>query len=185
MRFKRGIVAKAFQAIKPSKGQKTVIVRLYVDGDFSDVQTFAFWMGQLHRADHVKAYGYSKSWEVIQDYVNRGLSLPGNYTLNLSSGSKYSDALKSELSSYSITRGQFVAVKTAENHGNSVKKYDSQTYHNDVRTTARAEYQTPKVFSCPGKCGSCLPNGRQACEEKTFGALVAIGVHETRPSYAL
>lgn len=177
MRFKRGIVAKAFQAIKPTKGQTRVTVRLYVDGDFADLSTFTFWMGQLHRADYVDAYGYSKSWEVIKEYASKGLAFPANYTLNLSSGSKYGETLKTELAGLSITRGEFVAVVTNRDHGKSAAKYDSKDYHSDVRESARAEYNTPKVFSCPGRCGDCLPNGQHACGLKGFGVLVAIGEH--------
>lgn len=175
MQNNRKFVADAFNAIKPAKGQDTVTIRLYVDGDFSNMATFAFWQRLIAAKPETNVYGYSKSWQLILDYVKAGGKLADNYTLNLSSGSKYGDVLKSAMSKLSITRGEFVAVKTSKNHGKSVDKYDSKEYHRDVRQAAKALVSNP--FSCPGKCGSCLPGGRHACGEKSMKALVAIGVH--------
>lgn len=175
MRNNRKIVENAFNAIIPAKNQEKITIRLYVDGDFSNVPTFAFWQKLIAARPETTVYGYSKSWQIILDYVNAGGQLADNYTLNLSSGSKYGDDMKDKLSKLSITRGEFVAVKTAHNHGKSNKRYESKEYHRDVRQAAKAIVSNP--FSCPGKCGDCLPNGRHACGEKSFNALVAIGVH--------
>ena len=41
---------------------KTETVRLYVDGDFPDKETLAFWMDTIRTRPEVSVYGYSKSW---------------------------------------------------------------------------------------------------------------------------
>jgi hypothetical protein len=179
MRFKRGMIAKAFRAIKPVKGQDRVVVRLYVDGDFADVSVFSFWMGQLHRSDCVDAYGYSKSWEVIKEFVDAGFKLPINYVLNLSSGSRYDDNadLKGELGSYDITRGEFLAVQTDGDYAKGFARFDDPAYHNAVRAAGRDQTGCPKVFSCTGKCGDCLPNGQHACGLVTLTVPIVIAEH--------
>jgi len=179
MRFKRGEIAKAFRTIKPVKGQDRVVVRLYVDGDFADLSVFSFWMGQLHRSDCVDAYGYSKSWEVIEQYNDAGFKFPINYVLNLSSGSRYedNDDLKDRLAGYDITRGEFIAVKTDGKYAKGFARFDDKNYHRKVRAAGNDKTGSTKTFSCTGKCGDCLPNGIHACGLITLNVPIAIAEH--------
>ena len=52
-------------------------------------------------------YGYSKSWEIILGHAG---DLPGNYYLNISSGSRYGSDLARKMEKLTVSRGQFVAV---------------------------------------------------------------------------
>ena len=179
MRFKRGIITREFAKIKPRKDGAPVVVRLYVDGDFSDVSTFAFWQGQLTRAPHVAAYGYSKSWNVIKDYKEGTAPFAPNYVLNMSSGSRYDsdDNLKSLIASYDITRGEFLAVRAEGKFAKGFKRFDDSAYHEAVRHAGRAITGQQRVFSCTGKCGECLPNGAHACGVATFTVPIVIAEH--------
>ena len=101
---------------------KSVVVRLYVDGDIDSMRTLKFWMDLLHANPQVQAYGYSKSWDIFLEYdrVNKG-RWPSNYALNLSSGSKWdkNDSMIRLMQDLPITRGAFVAVpipKLANGH---------------------------------------------------------------------
>ena len=93
--------------------EKPVVTRLYVDGDMDSLRTLRFWMGLLHENPTVRAYGYSKSWQIFLKYdeINRG-RWPDNYVLNLSSGSKFdrSPRYLEAMQALPITRGRFVAT---------------------------------------------------------------------------
>ena len=156
-----------------------VTIRLYVDGDVDSIQTLAFWFRLLGRRQDVSAYGYSKSWQIFADWNAQGLAFPTNYKLNLSSGSKYdeNETLKTTLAGLPITRGEFVAVATGS-YAKGFVRFDDANYHKEVRETAREQYATKRVFSCPGKCGECLPNGVHACGSDSMqDVLIAIGEH--------
>ena len=174
MRHKKSIIAQAFAKLPIG-----TTVRLYVDGDISTMTVLGFWMGQLHRRSDINCYGYSKSWELFREYQLQGLSWPANYCLNISGGSKYDDdaAFKEEMLKLDVTRGEFIAVALNGKHPKGFARYDDKGYHNEVRTVARVVANTPKVFSCTGKCGNCLPDGRPACGVRTFNVVIANGVH--------
>lgn len=151
-------------------------VRLYVDGDFYSLECFAFWMRLCFARPDLRVYGYSKSWGVIREYNLGGNQFPTNYFLNLSSGGSGGDSLREIVSRYPITRGEFIAVKTAKDHG---KAYQSARnpgfleYSRDVRANA----PSPRTFVCRGKCGDCTPRGH-ACGLDSFrGIPIAIGMH--------
>lgn len=145
-----------------------VDLRLYVDGDFASVDDVSFWFGTLRANPHLRAYGYSKSFDEILAY--RG-EWPKNYVLNLSGGHAHDAATVARMRQLPITRGEFVAV----NIGRRVKS----TEHGTPAINAAIRAKMPgKVFPCPGKCGSCTGAGH-ACGmgAKLRGVTIAIAVH--------
>ena len=176
IRFKRELIAKAFHAIP--KGQ---VVRLYVDGDFYSQGCFDFWMGKIAERKDLRVYGYSKSWKII---LASKVYLPGNYFLNLSSGSKYGEGVKNEIAALLITRGEFIAVPVARKWITSKAYQDkgnegSKEYRKDVLGQLRAIRKGQKVFACPGSCGNCIMGGKDhACGSgRLSGVVIGIGVH--------
>lgn len=156
------------------------ILRLYVDGDIDSVQTLAFWFRLLATRPDVQAYGYSKSLDVFRQWSDAGLPWPSNYALNLSTGSRYDGLpIVSEVARLPIVRGRFVTVPTiGQYRADGFNRYHRPEYHADVRRSARAIHNEPRVFSCPGQCGACLPNGQHACgSDQMRGVLIAIGEH--------
>ena len=173
IKFAPRVVQNAFESL-PNE----ITLRLYVDGDIDSIQTLAFWFRLLSIRTDITAYGYSKSWEVFDAWDQQNLPWPANYRLNLSSGSRYGADLRAKLEQLPITRGQFVAVSTDETHIKGFARFNDSSYHNDVRNVARREHNTSRVFSCPGKCGECLPSGEHACGADSMrGVLIAIAEH--------
>jgi len=174
LRFDPSHIRREFAAIPEGS-----IVRLYVDGDFDSMRTISFWFRLLQERPDLRAYGYSKSWQLLRDWSAQGLPTPANYKLNLSSGSKHDDdKLKDELMRASINRGEFVCVKPKGVHPKGFARFDSPAYHADVRQSAREQFGVDRVFSCPGQCGDCLPNGEHACgSDRMQGVLIAIAEH--------
>ncbi len=169
LRFNRRAIIDSFKAL-PSG----ITFRLYVDGDFSDAGVLAFWMRLLGQRPDIRAYGYSKSWELLLTFHG---AFPPNYVLNISSGSVYDGNadLKNRMLALPITRGEFVGVKLQRNHAKGRKKYSSADYHRDVRESAAiAGYL--KVFSCTGTCNDCTNQGH-ACGIVELQIPVAIGIH--------
>ena len=148
--------------------------RLYVDGDFGDMATMSFWFTLLAERPDVRCYGYSKSWLLFLAY-NRVNSFPLNYKLNLSSGSRYSPAIKAEMEKLSIVRGDFIAV-----NGASVKLAKDRSnwaqHAKSVRERA-LELGLGRVFVCPGKCGNCTSRGHACGLDNFKGIPIAIAVH--------
>lgn len=174
LRFRRSAIASAWRELP-----RGIVVRLYTDGDIDSMSTLAFWVSMLSRRQDIRAYGYSKSFEVLAEWQDQGLDWPVNYKLNLSSGSKYDDdhAIMAKIEGLPIARGWFVMVETGR-HAKGFARFDSKAYHADVRQQARQAYGEPRVFSCPGRCGECLPNGEHACGADSMrGVLIAIGEH--------
>ena len=173
IRNQRAPIRAAFRAIPQG-----LTVRLYVDGDIENVDQLAFWFGLLFQRPDLTVYGYSKSWEVFLDYRAQGLEFPENYVLNISDGSRYdgNQVLADEVARLPITRGGFHAVDVgrigADWQIKSDTRWQSKDYHNSVRVAAREALNTPKVFSCPGKCGDC-----HKCGERSFTVPIAIGIH--------
>lgn len=177
IRFGHETIAKAFLRLPQAQD-----VRLYVDGDIDSVDTLEFWFKLCFARPDLRVYGYSKSWQVFLTYAEltsyRTSAFPTNYALNISSGSRYSDAIKARMRELPCTRGEFVAVKIdrSESIARGVKRYSQRAYHAAVRTAAREEYG-PRVVSCPGKCGDC-GSGRHMCGNSSLVNLViAIGIH--------
>lgn len=158
--FQLETLAASFQALPYG-----VTVRLYVDGDIDSARTLAFWFRMLISRPDVKAYGYSKSWDLF--LAHRGKTFPANYILNISSGSRYDgDAAKrAAMLALPITRGAFEAVQNAV----------------DVRADFKANGK--RVFICPGKCGTCITKTTadpttHACGSRRFqNVTVLIDIH--------
>lgn len=154
--------------------------RLYVDGDFESSERVAYWQRLLQQREDVNAYGYSKSWaQLIEHNINSG-KWASNYTLNLSSGSKWADNKRyfDAVAGLPITRGQFVAVPIeSEGIPNGSKRYQSTEYHNRVRNALRQQYGK-RVASCPGRCGDC-GSGSHWCgdQAKLQDIVIGIGIH--------
>ena len=179
MRFKRSVIAEAFRLIPLAAGEGRVTLRLYVDGDFRDMTTLAFWMSMLKQRPEVQCYGYSKSWKLFESWEKQGLPFPSNYTLNLSSGSRYAQdrELIRVVKGLACTRGEFVAVKAPGKFAKGFARFADKGYHAAVRTAGRKFIESPRVFSCPGQCGSCLPSGKHACGQRDFLVTIAIAEH--------
>ena len=153
-------------------------LRLYVDGDIDSYATLEFWHRLLLQRPDLNAYGYSKSWEIFQAYTG---PIAPNYTLNLSSGSKYDDAMKQRMLKLQVTRGEFIAVNGmgTNQHRDMPEAKRSmpwQQWVSQIKTEARAQGHS-KVFACPGNCETCTPNGHACGSERFKGVTVAIGVH--------
>jgi hypothetical protein len=170
LRFLPEVIREAFLGL-PSD----VVVRLYVDGDFGSHADFAFWMNALAARPDIRAYGYSKSWDIIWEY-SRTAAVPNNYVLNLSSGAKPQGVSKEQMFTLPFVRGEFVAVTPqSEGIARGFKRYDDPAYHRAVRAAAK-EAGMGKVFSCPGKCGECC-GANHACGMIGLKVTIAIGTH--------
>jgi len=158
-------ILEALDKFKPASG--ALDFRLYVDGDFTGVADIAFWMDALTVRPWLKAYGYSKSWESFLDYTG---TVPFNYQLNLSSGSKYGDEVKDKLKGADYVRGEFKAVSV----GYTVKSKD----HGDrAHQKKLREVYGSKAFTCPGLCGSCTKSGHACGSDRFKGVDIIIAVH--------
>lgn len=147
---------------------RTVDVRLYVDGDIDSTETLAKWCGLLMSRPQIRAYGYSKSMTIFNEY--RG-EIPPNYVLNVSSGHKWDDSVEEAFSKHPYVRGRFVGVKVegAKVSGFAVKD-------KDVKAAVREAYGKKKSFVCPGQCGDCTPRGH-ACGILTMTADIITVLH--------
>ena len=161
----RKLLLSALDKFKPQSG--TIDFRLYVDGDFSSVSEVDFWFNAMIDRPWLKAYGYSKSWELLLDYSGE---YPENYQLNLSSGSIYGDDIKSRVAALPITRGEFIAVSV----GHKVKSSD---HGNRDHQKLLREVYGKKAFTCPGQCGDCTKKGHACGSERFKGLDIIIAVH--------
>lgn len=155
------------------------VVRLYVDGDFDSPETVAFWFDLLKGRPDIKAYGYSKSWDLLWGYAQTD-ELPENYRLNLSSGGKPQSVTADQMRTLPITRGEFVAVPIdyrPEGKKGKVgsERYDDPEYHRAVRRAAAERGM--KAFSCPGRCGECCGSEHACGSARMAGVTICIGIH--------
>lgn len=129
---------------------KDLKLRLYVDGDFDSLQTFKFWMNLLTNRPDIKAYGYSKSWDIINEFVKNGGKVPNNYVLNLSSGGKPQIVSAKQMEKLPFVRGWFTAIPIHYKGPKGFARYNDESYHKAVIKSS------PKgSISCPGFCGEC------------------------------
>jgi len=173
----RETVAKAWN--KLAKGAH---VRLYVDGDIHSLEILEYWQNLCRQRSDLQVYGYSKSWGIFLRFTGEWAS---NYTLNLSSGSKFanSPAVKTQVSALPIVRGEFVAVPVASKApkrnlktGQPLNPAAWQAHRLEVLTAAK-KLGMGKVFVCPGLCGFCV-NGKHACGNRAFNGIpIVIGIH--------
>jgi hypothetical protein len=175
LRHNRATIARAFHALPQG-----VVVRLYVDGDFDSARTVRFWFDLLGRRPDVRAYGYSKSWELIWAYAQSS-PVPANYLLNLSSGGREQGVSREQMRALPFVRGDFLSVGVdyrPQGHKGNIgfDRYLDPQYHRAVRLAAE-EKGLGKTFSCPGKCGECC-GGSHACgSERMQGVTIVIGIH--------
>ena len=154
-----------------------VTVRLFVDGDIDSIETLEFVFRLCEQRPDLQPYSYSKSWKIFLQYAQTGKSFPTNYTLNLSSGSIYGDAIKEKMLALPITRGTFEAFQI-DGYKVMPDKQDRVAWLAYSKALkAKAGYQ--KSFVCPGKCYSCLPLKSHACgsSARFKGIPVLINVH--------
>ena len=168
----RDIIASEFKSLKLKKGKSFLNLRLYVDGDFKDINHLTYWMNLLFLRPEIKAYGYSKSWKEFLIYDSLNLTFPENYKLNLSSGSIHNHEVKNKMNALTCVRGEFVAVEID-------KQFDAplgartKAYNNAVKTSLGDR----RAFICPGLCGSCTPNGHACGSDRFKGVTIAIATH--------
>lgn len=148
--------------------------RLYVDGDFRDVEDVGFWMDAIQHRPKLAAYGYSKSFHELLgfDVATRysGDTWPDNYVLNVSSGHRHSPEVVQAVESLPITRGRFIAVAmpTRAKHSD----------HGDrSHQVALRQAYGKKAFTCPGECGTCTPTGHACGSERFQGVDIIIAAH--------
>ena len=156
-----------------------VDVRLYVDGDFDSLDTLNFWMNLCARRLDLRVYGYSKSWHIFLIREAAGAPWPSNYSLNLSSGSRFGDDVREKMRALPITRGEFIAVdipRALSSLPNDVK-YTDPRYKAAVRAAGAALGYT-RAFVCPGKCGTCTKKTHACGDKARFSDVpILIGVH--------
>lgn len=148
--------------------------RLYVDGDFRNVEDIHFWMEALRNRQNIACYGYSKSFLELLGYDTAldvtGDTWPDNYLLNVSGGHQHSQSIVDHVKRLPITRGSFVAVQVGYK---VTSKHHGTRDHNKALRVAHSS----KAFTCPGKCGTCTPSGH-ACGSDRFRDLdIIIAIH--------
>jgi len=158
---------------------RDAIVRLYVDGDFTNARILTFWLELIAARPDLAVYGYSKSWALFAAHTG---PFPDNYRLNVSSGSRYGLDLQKQLEQLTrvngspLVRGVFAAVSIDMTGIDNKTRYQNPLYHSRVREAILAEYGV-RGFSCPGECGECV-NGAHACNNSKFqNVVIGIGIH--------
>ena len=128
------------------RNKSKIDFRLYVDGDFKNIDDLKNWMNLLKKYPVLNSYGYSKSLQLFTSLNDTGFSFPKNYILNLSNGGRF-DMLKPILQKLDFVRGNFTAIKGKVSE---IRKQFNK-----------------KIFICPGECGSCTSIGH-ACGNNTI-----------------
>ena len=177
LRYNRQAIKSAFMQLPENR-----VLRLYVDGDFYNKDILVFWLNLCKERKDLDIYGYSKSWQLFLDLHKENFAWPENYSLNLSSGSRYSEEKRKAMEKLPVTRGNFIALQTEkrfirEGIYKSKRIKGFAEYQNDLRERAK-KLGMQKTFVCAGKCGDCLPNGKHACgSSKMKNVNIVIGVH--------
>lgn len=160
-----------------SRLPKGTTVRLYVDGDFDSLETLAFWFDRCRERADLNAYGYSKSWAIFIAYAARN-AVPSNYWLNVSSGSLHDgdSVIRAALDRIAVTRGDFVAIETSTRANYTSKGKQQREHLAELRDKGRELFGRP-VFACPGRCGTCTPDGHACGSERFKGVPIVIATH--------
>jgi hypothetical protein len=132
---------KTIQFFPKLRNSSKIDFRLFVDGDFKDIDNLKNWLNLISNNKKLRAYGYSKSLNLFVSLFDQGFNFPTNYVLNLSNGGKF-DLFKKILQPLKFVRGNFTALK------GSLKEI-------------RGKFEN-KIFICPGNCGNCTSKGH-AC----------------------
>lgn len=169
----------AILELETKKIPEKSIVRLYVDGDFSNRGMVEKWFAIMAKNPELKFYGYSKSWDELFGHSE----YPFNYKIRLSSGGSIRSIDAQKMAQLPIFNGHFLAVSI---DGNDIPKknaikFSLPIYHERVRK-AGSELLDRKIFSCPGSCGSCVKDiaggNYHACADTRFKTIpIAIGIH--------
>tara|TARA_R110000824_G_scaffold25876_2_gene89738 strand:- start:98 stop:1018 length:921 start_codon:yes stop_codon:yes gene_type:complete len=162
---------------------QNVTLRLFVDGDFRNLQNLRQWMDLIRKRPDVKVYGYSKSWKEFVQLDNFGkYAWPENYLVNASSGSRHEHTgIANAFKSLSVCRGSFEAVQVSKHWMQSgayqgKDKPGNLGYRKEIREAFKNIGQ--KVFACPGTCNNCMSDGKHACGSQAMsGVTIAIGIH--------
>lgn len=170
LRFAPRVITREFETIAAARPEGFDF-RLYVDGDFANIDDVVFWMSLLRATPSARAYGYSKSFAMLLAYdtVYSG-QWPSNYQLNISSGHNSSAAMVDYVRALPITRGEFRAVSV----GRKVKGSDHGTPA--INALLRAN-SAEKIFPCPGTCGTCTGKGHACGMPALKGRVIAIAIH--------
>lgn len=167
----RASILAALDSFKPRDGAR-LDFRLYVDGDFSSVADVSFWMRAIGERPWLKAYGYSKAWLELLAFNVTGRGVwPSNYVLNLSSGHKHGADVAARIAALPIVRGEFIVV------GDVGSTAHGDREHNVRLRAAFARTDSRKVFTCPGKCGTCTPTGHACGSDRFRGVPIIIAAH--------
>lgn len=155
-------------------------VRLYVDGDHATLDGLAWWCERMRERSDLPVYGYSKSWHLLTAYGARN-AFPASYVLNVSSGSRFDHdaAMRARVEALAITRGGFVAVDGLTTHADYREGHEAEqrAHLAELRERARAVLGTSKVFACPGRCGTCTPQGHACGSMRLAGVPIVIAAH--------
>jgi len=177
MRNNKQMIAQAWQAIPQAR-----TVRLFVDGDFPNVDLLRFFMDLCKARQDLSIYGYSKSWQEFVSLNASGYKWPSNYLVNQSNGSRWiNTGIGNAFLQLPVVRGAFDAVPVDKSFIKSRAYQDkanpgSDLYRKAVKEKLKAMHK--RVFACPGNCGNCLPQGKHACGSKSFdGVAIGIGIH--------
>lgn len=177
IRYRRDIIAAAFQAIPENK-----TVRLFVDGDFQSVDSLHYFMSLCKTRPDLSVYGYSKSWHEFVTLDQTGFDWPENYLTNASSGSRWHNTgIANAFLALPVVRGSFDAVQV-DAEFIRLRSYQGKDQPRSIdyrkEVSRRLRETKVKTFACPGNCGDCLPRGRHACGDRAFtGVSIGIGVH--------
>lgn len=175
--FRRIIHAELERILASTPGPITL--RLYVDGDFPNLEVLRFWMDTLKKFPRLNAYGYSKSLHLFEELDRTGYQWPHNYALNMSSGGIHEHTKTGAyVRNMAVYRGDFVAVDVDRD---TVKRWSKQKLTKADRIQIRGKVGSKKVFICPKYCGECtlIKENPHACgnREKFGGVSIVIPVH--------